>query len=288
MLEAGLLARLSPASTPLVVTYQCDLARTRSWSAIDRLAVNAVLASGRAAAARAQKILVSSVEYAEGSPVVGRWPEKWVEVFPPDNAPPGLQPHRVAADGCKVVGFLGRFVEKKGIDVILDAIPLVIREQPQTRFVLAGDHQNVPGGSQMTRLQGRLQSLQAHVEIPGRLPADRLFDFYRSLDLFLLPSVNAYEAFGIVQIEAMKAGVPVIATDLRGVRVPVRLTGCGRIVPPGDSQALAAAINSGLRGEWLLTPADIAARAWNTFSNQASVDKIRHVYEAFGLSKGAP
>jgi glycosyltransferase involved in cell wall biosynthesis len=77
----------------------------------------------------------------------------------------------------------------------------------------------------------------------------------------------------------------VIATDLRGVRVPVRLTGCGRVVPSGDPRALAAAINEGLRGEWRLTAAEIAARAWKTFSNQESVDKIRHLYEEVDRSK---
>ena len=285
MLEGGLLARLTPRSTPLVITYQCDLAPTRTWSVLDRLAVNAVRASGRVCAARAERILVSSREYAAGSPVVGRWPEKWVEVFPPDNAPAGLKPRRANGNGHKSVGFLGRFVEEKGIDVILDAIPLVVEEHPGTRFVLAGDHQNVPGGSEMTRLQDKLQRLQEHVQVPGKLSDGELFDFYRSLDLFLLPSINSYEAFGIVQIEAMKAGVPVIATDLRGVRAPVRLTGCGRIVPPGDPAALGAAINQGLRGEWQLSPGEIADRAWKTFSNQESVDKIREVYESLGRSE---
>ena len=280
MLEAGLLARLTPASTPLVMTYQCDLAPARRWSAVDRLAVAAVRASGRASAARARAILVSSVEYAAGSPVIGRWREKWVEVFPPDNAPPGLEPSRLPESGPPTVGFLGRFVEEKGIDVILDAVPLVLRELPATRFILAGDYESVPGGSQMGRLRARLQEFAAQVEVPGKLPTERIFDFYRSLDLFLLPSINAYEAFGIVQIEAMKSGVGVIASDLRGVRVPVGLTGCGAIVPPGDSHALAQAILAGLRGTGNPTRAEIAARAWKTFSNGESIDRIRGVYQS--------
>jgi glycosyltransferase involved in cell wall biosynthesis len=105
-----------------------------------------------------------------------------------------------------------------------------------------------------------------------------LFEFYRSLDVFLLPSINCYEAFGIVQLEAMKAGVPVIASDLRGVRVPVTLTGCGSIVAPGDPQGLAAAIVDWLGGKNQLSPQEIARRARETFSNSRVIEAISLVY----------
>jgi glycosyltransferase involved in cell wall biosynthesis len=285
MLESGVLAWLTPRSTPLVVSYQCDLAPAPRWSAVDRLAVAAVRASARVCCARAHRILVTSKEYATGSPVIGGFQGKWVEVFPPDQAPVGLAPRRAAA-GPKVVGFLGRFVEEKGIDVILDAIPLVLEKYPDTRFILAGDYEDVPGGSKITQLRAKLQRFAPNVKTPGKLPDAQLFDFYGSLDVFLLPSVNAYEAFGIVQLEAMKAGVAVIASDMRGVRVPVTLTGCGSLVPAGDSQALARAILEWLSGERQLPPEEIARRAWATFSNEAVVKAIRQVYaELWGKSE---
>jgi glycosyltransferase involved in cell wall biosynthesis len=58
----------------------------------------------------------------------------------------------------------------------------------------------------------------------------------------ILPSINSTEAFGMVQVEAMICGTPVVATDLPGVRVPVNMTGMGRIVRPKDSQSLAESI----------------------------------------------
>ncbi len=65
--------------------------------------------------------------------------------------------------------------------------------------------------------------------------------FYASLDAFALPSV-AEESFGISQAEAMMLGVPSVASDAPGMRVPVSETGFGRLFPPGDARALARAL----------------------------------------------
>jgi len=58
-----------------------------------------------------------------------------------------------------------------------------------------------------------------------------------------LPSTNSTESFGIVQVESMACGTPVVASDLPGVREPVKLTGMGRLTPVADSKALAGAVN---------------------------------------------
>jgi glycosyltransferase involved in cell wall biosynthesis len=66
--------------------------------------------------------------------------------------------------------------------------------------------------------------------------------FYPNLDVLIVPSLNSTEAFGLVQIEAMMNGVPCVASDLPGVRQPVMNTGMGKIIPIGNSAALAEAI----------------------------------------------
>ena len=58
----------------------------------------------------------------------------------------------------------------------------------------------------------------------------------------MLPSLNSTELFGMVQVEAMSCGTPVVASDLPGVRQPVRMTGMGLVVPPADAPALAKAL----------------------------------------------
>jgi len=63
----------------------------------------------------------------------------------------------------------------------------------------------------------------------------------------VVPSLNSTESFGLVQVEAMLHGTPVVASDLPGVRVPVRMTGMGEIAPIGDAAGLAEAILRVLR-----------------------------------------
>jgi glycosyltransferase involved in cell wall biosynthesis len=66
--------------------------------------------------------------------------------------------------------------------------------------------------------------------------------YYSMLDVFVLPSINNTEAFGMVQVEAMYCETPVIATDLPGVRVPIQETGMGEIIQPQNISTLAGAI----------------------------------------------
>jgi glycosyltransferase involved in cell wall biosynthesis len=82
----------------------------------------------------------------------------------------------------------------------------------------------------------------------------------------------------MVQVEAMKAGVPVIASDRRGIRKPIQLTGDGLLVPPGDACALAKAILQRLRMSNAPSRQEVAARAWETFSNERVFDQFAAMY----------
>jgi len=282
MLEAGVLAFLTPRSVPLIASWYCDLAPSARWSVVDRLAIAAVQRSCAACCRRAERVCVLSEDYAAGSALLQPFSDKLEVVYPPDNASESLRPRSPARDGrAPRIGFLGRFVEEKGIDVLLKAAPKVLRRFPAAQFVLAGDYQHVAGGSEYERLKQQIDALGERVVLPGTLPHDELFDFYRSLDVFVLPSVNAYEAFGIVQVEAMKAGVPVVASDLRGVRVPVQTTGNGVLAPPGDAEQLASAIVSVLECADRYVPAEVASRAWKHFSTAASAETLANLYRRF-------
>ena len=74
------------------------------------------------------------------------------------------------------------------------------------------------------------------------MPPEEIGDLFEIADVLVLPSINATESFGLVQVEAMLRGVPAVASDLPGVRQPVRLTGMGEIAPIGDAEGLARAI----------------------------------------------
>ena len=76
----------------------------------------------------------------------------------------------------------------------------------------------------------------------GVLNPIQMAAFYPNIDVLVLPSLNSTEAFGLVQIESMLNGVPTVASNLPGVRQPVLRHGMGKIIPIGDSDALATAL----------------------------------------------
>ncbi len=133
-----------------------------------------------------------------------------------------------------IILFVGRLVYYKGLDTLLDALI----KCPGTLLV-AGDgplHGQLQAGATRRGLSSRVHFL-------GPVEDDQLVDYYRAADLFVLPSTHKTEAFGLVQVEAMACGVPVISTDLPTSVPWVNQDGVtGLVVPPGDADALAAAI----------------------------------------------
>ena len=88
-----------------------------------------------------------------------------------------------------------------------------------------------------------LVSSNAHqILFLGTLTQDEMGAFYALIDVLVVSSVNSTEAFGLVQVEAMLCGVPVVATDLPGVRVPIQQTHMGIVVPPKNAKDIAEAI----------------------------------------------
>ena len=190
-------------------------------------------------------IIVNSDDYVQGSPFLRRFAGRTIASYPPcvppvaDAADPApLQ----APEGAPVIGFVGRFAEEKGIEYIIDAIPLVLKERPDAIFAFAGEMEKVFGERVYERLRGRIETFSEHVQLLGVVSDAELADFFRRSSVLLLPSVNSTESFGMVQVEAMFHGTPVIASDISGVRVPVSATGMGELVPPRDPRAIAAAI----------------------------------------------
>jgi glycosyltransferase involved in cell wall biosynthesis len=263
MPEAGLVAA-GGGTSPLVVTYHCDASPT--GGPLDRAQRLAIDGSSRAALRRADRVVVSSDDYARHSRLWPAMAGRTTVVPPPCHARPAGSPQFRDGDGLHV-GFLGRIVAEKGLEHLVRGFRAL--EDPGARLLIGGDFAAVAGGSVVAEVR-RAVTGDSRIRLLGFLPEDRLADFHASLDVFALPSVNAFEAFGIVQVEAMMAGVPVLASDLPGVRVPVRETGFGVVVPPGD----AGAIRDGLRrlSTLDLDPAGHAARARALYSAETAVD----------------
>ena len=137
----------------------------------------------------------------------------------------------------KLILFIGRLVPQKGVEHMIKAVPDVVREHPEARFMIIGE-----GWS-----RGYLESLVASmscgdkVRFVGFLPDQDLVDLTLSADVLVVPS--SYEPFGIVALEGMAAGVPVVASNVGGLSEIIEHDKTGVLVYPRNPRSIAWGIN---------------------------------------------
>lgn len=241
MLEAGAIA-MAAGRTPVVSTYHCDVALPPG--AFNRLQVQVLDASHRLALRRSSVAVVSSQDYAQSSRLWGSIRRRFHAVPPPCLLREGGSPTFRRGAGLHV-GFLGRIVEEKGLEYLVDGFRAL--DASDARLLVGGDFSAIAGGSVVDKVLRHIDG-DPRVTMLGFVADDQLPDFFASLDAFALPSVNSLEAFGIVQAEAMMAGVPVIASDRPGVRTLVQSTGFGTLVAPRDAAGITRALE-----DWRVT-----------------------------------
>jgi glycosyltransferase involved in cell wall biosynthesis len=234
------------AGVPLVVTYHCDLKPPPG--VVQRVIEAIARGSQDFALSRAHTIVTYTEDYARHTPSLVKRLSRVRWILPPVVAPreTGRTREEIRAHygirGNPVLLFLGRFAEEKGLPYLVGALPEIRRRFPNSALVLAGEKDRVPGETVGERLAPLLADPESGVVATGPVPPDQIGDLFRIADLLVLPSTNSTESFGLVQVEAMLEGVPVVASDLPGVRQPVRLTGMGEIAPIGDAAGLARQI----------------------------------------------
>lgn len=197
---------------------------------------------------RADAIIATSPPYAAHSPWLRPFSEK-VHVVPLGIQPDRLQqPEQALVDARRalrarhgdrpLVFSIGRMATYKGFDVLIEASRAL---QPQALVVVGG------GGELLEthREQVRRLGLEDRIVFTGRLSDLEVAAYMAEAILFCLPSTNRAEAFGMVLLEAMVAGLPIVSTDIAGSGVPwVNAHGeSGLNVPVQQPQALADAIN---------------------------------------------
>lgn len=269
------------ANKPVVLTYHCDLQLPPGLfnRVIDRMA----FASNVMAGLYANRIVAYTEDYARNSPLLSRFQDKIRVIYPPVEMPePDVQSvqalrERYGVNGHRVVGFAARFAEEKGVIYLLNSIPFVRERCPSIKYLLAGQYRDVVGENVWECLQPQIQQYRDYLEFLGPVPIQEMGNFFGALDVLTVPSINSTESFGLVQVEAMLSGCPVVASDLPGVREPVRVTGMGEVVPIKNARALAEGILEILdhREQYLRTRDEIAGM----FSIENTVREYEKLFE---------
>jgi glycogen synthase len=185
------------------------------------------------------------------------------------------------AAGSPMVLFVGRLEKRKGIDILFQAIPEIIRNVPGACFVLVGqDTLTAPEGRSIKAYltqQAKGHGFAGNLFFTDQMAIDQLVQMYSECDVFVLPSLN--EGFAMTILEAMACGKPVVTTSTSDINF--KPPG-GIIVPPGKAAELAMAITQLL----LLNREDkiLAARTNRDlieaeFSISAWIERIVEVYE---------
>ena len=230
---------------------------------------------------RADKIVITTPTYLEGSNTLKKYKNKITCI------PIGVDSQELSIDwntlnilknkyqGNKIVFSLGRLVYYKGFEYLIDAA----RFLPNDIIILIAGI-----GELKEKLQEHISkhNLQDRVKLLGKIPFEELGAYYQLCDIFCLPSTERSEAFGVVQIEAMAFGKPVISTSIKGSGVDwVNLNNVsGIIVPPKDTNRLAEAIMELLTDEKKYQLLSIGAkkRYEEVFTKDKMVDSFKSLY----------
>jgi len=287
MLETAFIAFLAELlGKNVVATHHGDLILPRSLT-------NAVLTRimywlYTFLATRAGRLVAYNADYADHSYYLMPFRDKVSVIYPPVVVP-DPDPVQVAAlraqwshNGGPVIGYAGRFVEEKRPDLLIRALDTINQKYPNARIVFAGEY-DIKYESFWERNQQLVQKYRDQLIFLGLLTSmEQMANFYAACDVLAMPSGT--ECFGLVQVEAMICGTPVVMTNVPGARVPVLETGMGKLVPPGDPELIGRAVIDVLDNPAAYRrPREAIERV---FSLKETVDRYEELFRTYAIRAG--
>jgi glycosyltransferase involved in cell wall biosynthesis len=247
LMDAYASTRIAKAmGKPVIMTHHCDI--YLPFGLLNDTVEAAMHTEMRYAGELADKIITYSEDYAAYSRFLSLYRDKVEAVYPPivigtpDDAKARAWKERLGLADKRLVGFVGRFAADKGGDVLLKAVPHLLKEVPNAHLVFAGEFKRVMGETFYEDCLPLVEAVKEHVAFLGNVPPEEIPHFYRMCDVHCVPSTNSTESWQMAQTESMLCGTPAVTTDLPGVRESIRVTGMGELVRPHDPVGTAAAL----------------------------------------------
>jgi phosphatidylinositol alpha-mannosyltransferase len=260
---------------PMVGTFHTSNARSRVMTAAAAILLPA-LEKLSARIAVSEDARATLVQHLGGEPVIipnGVFVSRFAAAEP-DPAWSGRGP---------TVAFLGRMDEpRKGLQVLLAALPAIVEQHPDVNVLIAGKGEQAPARAAVPASAAGNVTFLGMIDDPARA---RLL---AGADVYVAPNTGG-ESFGIILIEAMAAGAAVLASDIGAFRRVLGDGAFGRLFATGDSAALAAGANELLADAGLRTKLAAAGRrAADRYDRSVVVDQIYDVYSLVTRQQGAP
>lgn len=280
MLETAFVSMIATlAGVKVIPTHHGDLVLPKTF--FNQVIQSIMFLLFRFMANNAPRLIAYSRDYAENSYYLKPYLHKTTPIYPPISIPEP-NPENVAAlrrqwqkDDGPIIGYSGRFVEEKRPDLAIKALETINQHYPNARLVFAGEY-DIPYEDTWERHQDIVTKYKDQLIMLGLL-VDRnaLADFYAACDVIILPSDT--ECFALVQVEAMLCGTPMVMTDIPGGRVPVTVTGMGKLAKQGDAQSMGQAVVDILDNPELYHKSRETIE--NIFSFQETVDGYERIFQ---------
>lgn len=178
--------------------------------------------------------------------------------------------------------FVGRQEPRKGLPYLIEAFAKLQKEMPKTRLIVVGPD----GGLRQSAIRYISQNNVENVVFTDYVPYEDLPRYYRSADVFCAPNTG-HESLGLIILEAMAAGLPIVATNIQGFRDVLTEGVHGALVPPKNSDALAEALkrmllDAAMREEM----GKAAARDSRNYSWEEMSGRVLQMYEDTAVARG--
>jgi glycosyltransferase involved in cell wall biosynthesis len=184
-------------------------------------------------------------------------------------------------DRFELVGYIGRFSKEKGILNLIEAIPLVLKEKPNVRFIICGE------GSLTLAVESSIKEkgLEGHVKLRHWITHEDVPEYLNEIRLLVLPSFT--EGLPNIILEAMACGTPVLATSVGVIPDLIKDSENGFLLKSNNSKQISESIIVALRNLELLKEISTNSRAWvkQHFSKEETVQTWRRLLNVLGVLK---